>query len=335
MQARESGKGSVGINGRACRPETPGNPARGQRCLVRYSSKPALELSPGMPAHEALAKIHLALLQAIRHNQAGVLESRDPEFLHDFRVAVRRARSALTQVKGVFPAAEAESIRAALSSMTRVTGPSRDLDVFLENLESYGSGLPEPVRQELVLVKELAWRRRKEQQPVLAKALNQVSWADEVGRWETFLVSAAGSGTIPKKGRRPIGAVASKRIRKAYRRVVRRESLTGLEIEALHRLRIDCKKLRYLLEFFRSLYPARAATSLIKSLKSLQSVLGDIHDLAVHREMTRRIWTDIRPRPESSMALDQLERRLDQLQDRAQEATEERFQRFRVQATPW
>ena len=140
---------------------------------------------------------------------------------------------------------------------------------------------------------------------------------------------------FPRKGRRPLGAVAAKRIRKAYRRVAHRESLSGLEVEVLHRLRIDCKKLRYLLEFFRSLYPAREAAPLIKSLKSLQSVLGEIHDLAVHREMARSIWTDIRPRPGSSMPLELLERRLGQLQVRAQAATEGRFQRFRSHATPW
>lgn len=302
---------------------------------MRYSSKPTLELSAGMPSHEALRQIHLSLLRAILHNQEGVLESRDPEFLHDFRVAVRRARSALTQIKGVFPAEEAERAKVALSSMTRMTGPARDLDVFLEKLDAYGSGLPETKRQELVPVKELAGRWRSGQQPVLREALGSASWAAAVGRWETFLVSGTGARTLPRKGRRPLGGVATKRIRKAYRRAAGRESLAGLEIEELHRLRIDCKKLRYLLEFFRSLYPARQAVPLIKSLKSLQSVLGDIHDLAVHREMARRIWTDIRPRPESSMPLHLLERRLGKLQIKAEEATEGRFQRFRARATPW
>jgi CHAD domain-containing protein len=302
---------------------------------VRYSSKPALQLSPGMPAHEALGKIHLALLSAILHNQEGVLKSRDPEFLHDFRVAIRRARSALSQIKGVFPAVDAEPIRIALSSMTRVTGPARDLDVLLEKLEVYESGFPEPVRRNLTPVKESARLRRREQQPVLARALNSDAWAEAVGRWETFLGAGTEPRTLPRKGQRPIGAVASKRIRKAYRRVTRRGSLAGLEIESLHRLRIDCKKLRYLLEFFRSLYPAREAASLIKSLKSLQGVLGDIHDLAVHQEMARRIWTALRPRPDFSLGPDDLDRRLEQLQAQAQDATEGRFQRFRAQTTPW
>ena len=334
MQARESGDRSA-VNGRSGACAAPGNPARIQDSLVCYTSKPTLELSPGMAAHEALGKIHTALLSAILRNQEGMLKSRDPEFLHDFRVAVRRARSALTQIRGVFPEADAEPIRIALASMTRVTGPARDLDVFQEKLEVYESGFPKRIRRNLLPVKESARLRRREQQPVLTRALNSDAWASAVGRWESFLGTGTERQTLPKKGHRPIGTVASKRIRKAYRRVTRRESLAGLEIEGLHRLRIDCKKLRYLLEFFRSLYPAREAASLIKSLKSLQGVLGEIHDLAVHHEMAQRIWMGLHPRPESAAGLDDLGHRLEQLQIQARDATEGRFQRFRAQITPW
>ena len=44
-------------------------------------------------------------LQTLRINEDGVRKDLDSEFLHDFRVAVRRTRSALSQIKGVFPAA--------------------------------------------------------------------------------------------------------------------------------------------------------------------------------------------------------------------------------------
>jgi CHAD domain-containing protein len=50
---------------------------------------------------------------------------------------------------------------------------------------------------------------------------------------------------------------------------------------ALHRLRIDCKKLRYLLEFFISLYKADDTARIIKPLKRLQDNLGTFNDLDV------------------------------------------------------
>jgi CHAD domain-containing protein len=51
--------------------------------------------------------------------------------------------------------------------------------------------------------------------------------------------------------------------------------------EALHDLRKSCKKLRYLMEFFQSLYPENQIKQFIKNLKGLQEVLGDFQDYAV------------------------------------------------------
>ena len=54
------------------------------------------------------------------------------------------------------------------------------------------------------------------------------------------------------------------------------------EAEALHELRKTCKKLRYLMEFFQSLYPANKISELIHALKGLQDNLGEYNDLYVH-----------------------------------------------------
>ncbi len=84
----------------------------------------------------------------------------------------------------------------------------------------------------------------------------------------------------------PIPEVANQRIRKIYRRVLK----DGLAIteqsepEALHDLRKQCKKLRYLMEFFRSLYPNAEIKHLIKALKILLDNLGDFQDLQVQAE---------------------------------------------------
>jgi len=53
--------------------------------------------------------------------------------------------------------------------------------------------------------------------------------------------------------------------------------------EELHRLRIDGKKRRYLLEFFASLYDAKAIGRLVKELKQLQDILGGFNDMTVQQ----------------------------------------------------
>ena len=53
--------------------------------------------------------------------------------------------------------------------------------------------------------------------------------------------------------------------------------------EDLHRLRIDAKKLRYLLEFFGGLYAEKTVARLVKELKLFQDILGGSNDMAVQQ----------------------------------------------------
>jgi CHAD domain-containing protein len=59
-----------------------------------------------------------------------------------------------------------------------------------------------------------------------------------------------------------------------------------MDSEALHRLRIDCKKLRYATEFFAPLYGERMV-DFTQHLKALQDLLGTLHDTAVIADLHR------------------------------------------------
>ena len=58
------------------------------------------------------------------------------------------------------------------------------------------------------------------------------------------------------------------------------KNIHKLDAEALHQLRIDCKKLRYATEFFSPLY-GRPMAKFTGHLKGLQDLLGTLHDTAV------------------------------------------------------
>ncbi len=64
--------------------------------------------------------------------------------------------------------------------------------------------------------------------------------------------------------------------------------------EDLHELRKSCKKLRYLLEFFSSLYPKKQVGALIKLLKVLLDNLGKFQDLAVQGDHLREMAQTMR-----------------------------------------
>ena len=57
--------------------------------------------------------------------------------------------------------------------------------------------------------------------------------------------------------------------------------------EALHELRKNCKKLRYLIEFYRSIYSEKDVKPAIKALKILLDNLGLFQDLEVQANKLR------------------------------------------------
>jgi CHAD domain-containing protein len=74
---------------------------------------------------------------------------------------------------------------------------------------------------------------------------------------------------------------AEKRIRKDYRRIARVPDLASLEAHERHRVRIHAKRLRYALEFFRSVTSRRTRKDTAKLLGELQTALGEANDAAV------------------------------------------------------
>ena len=113
--------------------------------------------------------------------------------------------------------------------------------------------------------------------------------------------------------------MASERLVVVYRRVLKR----GTKIkphtpaEALHQLRIECKKLRYLLEFFRSLCERKRVVPFIKELRKLQDNLGDFNDLQVQQEALKKWAVEMAEQNAAAPALtamDRLAGHLEQLQ---------------------
>ena len=251
-----------------------------------YSTKLRVQLQPEMETADAVRIVLSRLFQTLLANREGVNSDLDTEFLHDFRVAVRRTRSALTQIKHIFPAGPTGRFKKEFAWLTELTGPCRDLDVLLLRLSDYTAPLPEQSRKALEPLAESIQARSTREHRKLSRGLASKRLELLLQSWEHFLAEPL---PATSRGARPIREVASKRIRTACNRVLKqgdRIDPTSAP-EALHLLRIECKKLRYLLEFFRSLYPEDEMRQLIEALKGLQDNLGDFNDFAVHQEMLK------------------------------------------------
>ena len=272
------------------------------------SSKPGAGLARGTPAQQAAGIVLLRLADIAAENVAGTVEDLDTEFLHDLRVSVRRARSVLRQLRGVFPPAERARLRDELRWVQAFTGPVRDLDVQLLQWDELTSWLPPERRADLAPLHGLLSRRRTAALRALRRGLRGRRFAAVLDEWRAL--AAAGSPGPAVADDRPradlaIEAVAGDRIRTVYRRMVR----DGLVIddespqEALHDLRKRGKELRYLLELFGGLSPGPVVKPAVSTLKTLQDVLGRFQDRAVQADLLRGLRDELAAEPGGPQAL--------------------------------
>ncbi|HKK01805.1 MAG TPA: CHAD domain-containing protein, partial [Desulfuromonadales bacterium] len=234
-------------------------------------------------ARLAVLQILLRLLDAMEANRPGAALGEEVERLHDLRVAVRRTRAALGQFREVLPAEALEHFRGEFRWVGSLSGPLRDLDVYLQHFASCRDALPAAYREELVPLEALLRDRRQTAQRRLAQAVSSRRYRALVKQWRRFLTDTASDETLPPDAQMPMAALAGRRIRKLFRRVLKSGRKIGTDSPAadLHALRILCKKLRYLLEFSAEYYEPKRVELLVAALKALQDNLGAFQDLTV------------------------------------------------------
>jgi CHAD domain-containing protein len=255
-----------------------------------YSSKLNLQLEPDMRADQATRIILHRLLDVIEVNEAGTRTGTDTEFLHDFRVAVRRTRSALGQIKGVLPLPVLTRYKREFAWLGKLTGNTRDLDVYLLTFDHYRNSLPDSMQADIEPLREFLQRHWQIEQKTMVKALDSARYRRLLSSWRKFLETPVRQRSTLPNARRPVYEIACKRIRRVYKLILKegRAIEADTPAEALHELRKTAKKLRYLMEFFQSLFPAGRIKRLINILKALQDNLGDFQDFEVQVQTLKR-----------------------------------------------
>jgi|SRR3569623_49594 len=281
-------------------------------------------------ADAALTAILQRLCAQLNDNEVGVIAGDDPECLHDFRVAVRRTRSALGQIKKTLPASIVADYRRRFTWLAGISGPTRDLDVYLLHFDAFRDRLPVELRTALEPLRTHLAARRADEQRKLAQTLRSPRYRQLKQGWQRSLsMPARRSKTV-----RPVKQIADARIWKLYRRAVKQgAALTAASpAAALHEVRKTCKKLRYLMQFFRDLYPQAALRALLKPLEALQDVLGAHQDLHVQEaalgDFKQEMATEGVLSPQTAAAVDQLRSLLHLEQQRQRERFMGRFRKF-------
>ena len=240
---------------------------------------------PDQRADVACKRVLARLEAALEMNAPGVEADLDPECLHDFRVATRRARSLLREMKGVFPEAVTRRLRTDFGWLGQRTGPLRDLDVHLMEFADGAGGGDAGQDHAIAALRTHLEASRKREFRALCRTLGSARYRRLRAALGRFLGSGPPEHPQSANALVPVGALSATRILKVYRRILAEGRAITDESppESLHDLRKTCKRLRYLLEFFRDVHRAKAVERTIARLKRLQDNLGTYQDVQVQR----------------------------------------------------
>lgn len=249
-----------------------------------YVAKPEIEIGPKESAFDIAARIIAAHIPVARANEAGIIADLDTEFLHDYRIALRKIRSVLSLFTGVYAPGRTTALKARFSALMAPTGRLRDLDVYLLEREKYYGLLPDDLQAGLDILFDGFEAERAAEQARLAHHLQSERYAQVI---EALAEIFAKHQTLEPGPRAswPARVYARALIWKRYRRLCKSAAGIGpgTSDAEIHQLRIHCKKLRYLMEFFAPVFPARKLGRLIKPLKRLQDALGYFNDTTVQQ----------------------------------------------------
>ncbi|RPI81971.1 MAG: CHAD domain-containing protein, partial [Chloroflexi bacterium] len=214
----------------------------------------------------------------------GTRSGEDIEELHDMRVATRRMRAALDIFSSYYSPKAIKPIWKGLRRTGRNLGGVRDMDVLLEHLKGYIQTLPEAARDGMEpLVSE--WQTQRElRRTTMNEFLDSKAYQRFKIQMNHFVQTPAmdrpslvSDYPTPRLVKEAAPLLIYTRLTsvRAYETILDHASL-----DQLHTLRIEFKKLRYAVEFFREVLGPQAK-DVINTLKKVQDHLGELNDARV------------------------------------------------------
>jgi triphosphatase len=267
--------------------------ATGRPANPRRDGAPELPaaLPDGQPlgVSDALTHIIGHLIDVILANapMAVRLDGEGPEAVHQMRVAVRRARSALSIFRTAAPDGALEAISASLKELGSRLGPTRDWDVFAEETApAIQQALPNDERLERLIA--AVSRRRRECQKALAGYLDsstfrilgiELAWFAAARFWHVVPETISQDATNQPPG---LADFAGQVLHHRWKKLLSLgKRIEDLDIPSLHGVRLRAKRARYAAEMFSALYHGKGSNRFIRRLSGLQQRLGVLNDGAV------------------------------------------------------
>jgi len=252
--------------------------------LPAYRAKPEIEIGSQDSVFDVVTRIVAAYLPVLRANESGIIADHDTEFLHDYRIGLRKIRLVLGLFKGTYRADRTAALRTRFAALMHATGQLRDLDVALLERNRAFSLLPPVLHPGLETLFVTLKAERQAAHQTIAAHLQSRSYFDEIADLTHLFTKPRhlGTGRIAEM---PAQDFALRLIRVRHQKICTlAERITPETPDSdLHLLRLHLKKLRYLLEFFAPIFPVLSFKTIRKALKELQDLLGQFNDGSVQQ----------------------------------------------------
>ena len=268
---------------------TPFEPPAELQVLAEWVGEEPGVLAGDMMSQAGRRLFRFQLYQMLLH-EAGTRMGADIEELHDMRVATRRLRSIARLVNEFFVPEMIAPLIQGMRRTGRVLGAVRDLDVLIDKASGYQQTLAPDRRDELEPLLD-SWRTQREvARQRMLDYLDSDKYRTFVKKMTRFVMTEGeGARQVDPEHPRPyLVCHVIPRLLYTHFEAVRayEQWLDDPPLERLHALRIDCKRLRYALEFFREVLGPESRL-VIKEVTALQDHLGELHDADVADHLLR------------------------------------------------
>lgn len=236
-------------------------------------------LTAQMNVREAFVALVSQCLAHMQANEGGLMQGRDPEYLHQARVGLRRLRTVFRVFGAALPLESYSVLLEQLRALGQTLGAARDWDVFVTEM------LARAAREtgDHPGIADLGRRAQAARRRTGEEARNAVAAPEYTGmllRLSATLNAGSRRGhSEPSATALPQFAAAE--LARQHSRVLKRgRRIEKLAFQDLHRLRIAVKRLRHVADFFLPLAPKKAR-NYVRALSELLDLLGRLNDDAV------------------------------------------------------
>ena len=237
-------------------------------------------------------------VQKLSRHLSSMRKGKDPEAIHQARVACRRLRASLRHLREVLPRQltrghKLRKLRRQIRTFAQTLGQARDLDVQAERFETLATTeLPPEAKPGLDwIIRRLRLLRRDLQKQVS----DAVEWLEDrkvISRltdWVNKLSKAKASPTEIEQVVRKSLELIGREVQEA--RSQANEALAQSNPESLHAFRIAVKRLRYTLELWEEVAP-KTFSDAISQCRQWQELLGTICDSTVGESLLQQLRSE-------------------------------------------